>query len=266
MKIRVFSAIILLLIYVPFLLVGGVAYAAIILVTGLLGVKEFIDARENKKKLPTLPKILTYVITGVLILNNYTSSNLELVLDYRIFAFLIFATIIPIILEEDFKKYNIKDAFYLMGTAVFLGIAFNLAIIFRNHSILYLGYLVLITVVTDTFAYITGSFVGKTKLAKNISPKKTVEGLIGGTLMGTFIAMVYYIEFINPGIAIATIGIVTLSLSLFGQLGDLVFSAMKRYFNTKDFSNLIPGHGGILDRFDSLIFVLLATVLFLGII
>lgn len=266
MKIRVISAIIMLAIFVPFLMVGGVAFVGVILLTGLLAVKELIDARENKKKLPLLPKVLTYLVTGILILNNYTSTDLNVVLDYRIFSLLIFSLFFPIVLNNNQKEYNIKDAFYLMGTSVFLGLAFNLAIVFRNHSLLYLVYLVLITIVTDTFAYISGSLVGKNLLAKDISPKKTVEGLIGGTLMGTFVAMIYYIELVNPAVDLLTLGIVTISLSLIGQIGDLVFSAMKRYFNYKDFSNLIPGHGGILDRFDSLIFVLLATILFLGII
>ena len=101
---------------------------------------------------------------------------------------------------------------------------------------------------------------------EKISPNKTIEGLIGGTLMGTFIPMVFYLTVINPNISMQILFIVTISLSLIGQLGDLVFSAIKRHYKVKDFSNLIPGHGGILDRFDSIIFVILGAVLFLSII
>ena len=100
---------------------------------------------------------------------------------------------------------------------------------------------------TDTFALFTGMFIGKNKLAPSISPKKTIEGFIGGALMGTFIATSFYVTVINQSMPL--------------QLGDLVFSFVKREYGKKDFSNLIPGHGGILDRFDSLIFVVLAFIL-----
>ena len=114
---------------------------------------------------------------------------------------------------------------------------------------------------TDTFALFTGMFIGKNKLAPSISPKKTIEGFIGGALMGTFIATAFYVTVINQSMPLVLIIFVTLLLSCVGQLGDLVFSFVKREYGKKDFSNLIPGHGGILDRFDSLIFVVLAFIL-----
>ena len=129
-----------------------------------------------------------------------------------------------------------------------------------------LVYLVLITVMTDTFAYLTGMLIGKHKLLEVISPKKTWEGLIGGTFFGVFIATIYYITVINSNISLLIVIPITLLLSIVGQLGDLFFSAIKRYFDKKDFSNLMPGHGGVLDRLDSLIFVLLAYSFFLNIL
>ena len=120
--------------------------------------------------------------------------------------------------------------------------------------------------ITDIFALVTGSLVGKTPLSKKFSPNKTIEGLIGGTVMGTILATMFYLEAIPTELTITNIVIITMTLSLIGQLGDLVFSSVKRYYNKKDFSNLIPGHGGILDRFDSIIFVALASSLFLFII
>ena len=71
---------------------------------------------------------------------------------------------------------------------------------------------------------------------------------------------------INPNMSLIFITLITIMLSLVGQLGDLVFSSIKRYYDKKDFSDLIPGHGGILDRFDSIIFVVLAFIIVLGII
>ena len=121
-------------------------------------------------------------------------------------------------------------------------------------------------IITGMVSLFTGMFIGKHPLAKKISPKKTIEGLIGGTLMGVFAACTFYLTAINPDIEISHLLIVTTTLSLMGQFGDLFFSAIKRHFGKKDFSNLIPGHGGILDRFDSIIFVIITAILFISVI
>ena len=84
--------------------------------------------------------------------------------------------------------------------------------------------------------------------------------------MGTFVGTVFYFEVINPSISLVLLIFVTLFLAIVGQLGDLVFSSVKRTFQVKDYSELIPGHGGILDRLDSLVFVVLAFILVLGIL
>jgi phosphatidate cytidylyltransferase len=119
---------------------------------------------------------------------------------------------------------------------------------------------------SDTFAYLTGILIGKTKLIESISPKKTWEGTIGGTVLGVFISSMFYITVIKPDINIYQIIFITTFLSILGQFGDLFFSDIKRYYNKKDFSNLIPGHGGILDRMDSIIFVLLGVMFFITIL
>ena len=110
---------------------------------------------------------------------------------------------------------------------------------------------------TDIFAYFVGRAFGKHKFSK-VSPKKSIEGCIGGTI-GSVVLMLIYTYFINKYLGmnysylfILGIGII---LSLVGQIGDFAASTIKRFVDIKDYSNLIPGHGGMLDRIDSLIFL-----------
>ena len=122
-------------------------------------------------------------------------------------------------------------------------------------------FLLLISVVwsTDTFAYLTGKYFGKRRLAPAVSPKKTVEGSFGGSILGTAVSYIVALK-----LAVLPSGVFTalflLVLTVVAQLGDLLESALKRNFNVKDSGNVIPGHGGILDRIDSALAV--APVLF----
>ena len=266
MKKRVLSAIIMILIFVPLLFMGGILFDIFMSLLALGAMHELIKIREKKKEFPIIVKIVSYlliVFSSILIYNqniyNYTMS-------FQLIAFIILMFLLPILLKNMKEDYNINDALYLVGSLLFINIAFNLILVVRNYSLNYLIYLLLITVITDTFALITGIYIGKNKLAPTISPNKTIEGFMGGTLMGTFVATTFYYTAIDSSISIAILLLTTLFLSVVGQLGDLVFSSIKRTYNVKDFSNLIPGHGGILDRLDSLIFVALAFILVMGLI
>ena len=113
--------------------------------------------------------------------------------------------------------------------------------------------------VTDTMAYFTGRLFGKHKLAPDISPKKTIEGSIGGSICCAiaFVLLGVIVSFVVPDsspnyIFLAVSGLV---ISVISQAGDLIMSAMKRHYGIKDFGNLLPGHGGILDRMDSMLAV-----------
>ncbi len=107
----------------------------------------------------------------------------------------------------------------------------------------------------DTFAYIVGKSIGKHKLLEKISPKKTIEGFIGGiifTVLASYIIAKYYIQIkeVNTFIWI----IIALIVSIFGTIGDLIESKFKRIAGVKDSGKIMPGHGGVLDRLDSIIF------------
>lgn len=110
---------------------------------------------------------------------------------------------------------------------------------------------------SDSFAYFAGMFLGKHKLAPALSPKKTIEGSAGG-FIGTIVCMLIYGIIMSANghsVNYVVVAIYGFLGSLAGQLGDLSFSAIKRLHDVKDYSNLIPGHGGILDRFDSMLFI-----------
>ncbi|MBO5121109.1 MAG: phosphatidate cytidylyltransferase [Bacilli bacterium] len=264
---RVVSAVILIAVLLPFLIIGGTPFVILMSVLGVLGLYELLKVRGNvKKKFPVVMRILAYLMTVFLIVNNASSIDLQYDLDYRLVSAIIFLFLVPMVFINNSKKYNLNDALFLVGSVVFIGLSFNLLTVIRNFNVAYIIYLLLITTITDSFALFTGMFIGKHKLAPEISPKKTIEGAIGGSLMGTIVATAFYTTVINSSVPLVFVILITLALTVVGQIGDLAFSAIKRYYGQKDFSDLIPGHGGILDRFDSLVFVVLAFILVLGII
>ena len=134
---------------------------------------------------------------------------------------------------------------------------------YANTCILKCVYIFVVAFITDTYAFIGGNLIGRTKLS-NISPNKTVEGTLIGVILGTMIGTVYYYNFIGSDLLFVIF--MSLVLSIVGEIGDLVFSYIKRDFNKKDYSNIIPGHGGMLDRFDSVIFIALVFMIFLNFI
>ena len=126
---------------------------------------------------------------------------------------------------------------------------------------------ILVCSITDSFAYLVGRKIGKHKLAPRISPSKTVEGSIGGTVVTAAVLMLAALLLDLSGeaeIHYLRFGIYLLTASFVGQFGDLCMSSVKRIEGIKDYSDLLPGHGGILDRFDSQLFVLPYTYLFLA--
>lgn len=266
MKTRIISAIVMLAISIPLLIIGKLPFAIFVTILGACGLYELLHIRKNKKEIPLLLRIFSYLLVAFFILYNRSGNDFTYYLDYRIMAFIMFFFLLPMVFINDRKKYNANDALFLIGSTIFVGLAFNLVLQIRNYSIFYVIYLFLITTMTDTFAMEIGKRIGKTKMAPAISPNKTWEGSVGGIVMGTFVASTFYLTVINADINIATIVFCTMCLSIIAQLGDLTFSSIKRYYGSKDFSNLIPGHGGILDRLDSIIFVMLAFIIIFGII
>lgn len=257
MKERVISAFIALLIVIPLILLGNECFNILVVILGLISLKELLNLKKN---IPDMMKYISYVLFIMLIFYGYTFNGKILLMN---FSFILISFIIlyfSLIYYSNNKKYSIEDVFYLFSSIIFLSAAFNLFIVVRTKGLLLTLYLLLVTTMTDTFAYIFGCKFGKRKLIPKISPNKTVEGFLAGLLFGTIISSVFYILCIDSSTILLTI-LISFVLSIVGQCGDLVFSQIKRHFGIKDFSNIMPGHGGILDRLDSIIFVLFGYII-----
>ncbi len=266
MKTRIISAVVVLAIFIPLLVVGGKWFNFGIFLVSLLGLKEFINIKCTKKDVPLFIKLISYIVMAIIVLSSLEQQQLSFSLDYRLLSGLFIALLLPTVLYHDRTKYSVNDAFYLIGGILFLGVSMSLIMLVRNTSLCLTIYLFLITIITDTYAYFTGMLLGRHKLLESISPKKTWEGVIGGTFFGVLVPSVFYHFLVSQVTPIYVVIIVTLLLSILGQFGDLTFSCIKRYFGKKDFSNIMPGHGGILDRLDSIIFVMLGFVFFMTIL
>lgn len=258
MKERIVSAIFMLIIFIPILLLGGIPFYVFSLILGLISIYELLNLN---KKLPNIVKIITYIFSSILILFKVSGNSFLLSIDFKFLIFLLLVYLSLLVFINKQENYSYKDAFYLIGIVLFVGISFNNFIHIRNISIYLLIYLFLITITTDTFALLIGKKFGKNKLAPLISPNKTIEGFIGGSIIGTILASLFYVFIIKDYKSIILIVFITLILSLVGQLGDLIKSSIKRSAKIKDFSNLIPGHGGVIDRLDSIIFVIMTYIL-----
>lgn len=167
---------------------------------------------------------------------------------------------------------NVKNK-KTIGNVVSVVIAIMIVFFFKTMSavramdkgIFLLGMAILVSTVTDIAAYFVGKGCGKHKLAPVISPNKTIEGCVGGTLFAVIILLILAVISKNNNFISVDFGKLAFYLpaaSLIGQFGDLSMSSIKRIAGIKDYGNLLPGHGGILDRFDSLLFVLPFTYLF----
>ena len=167
------------------------------------------------------------------------------------------------------KEFNITEIFALLGVPFVYSAAFASldCIITRTGGIYYLLLLINFSSVCDTGAYFTGVFFGRHKLCEHVSPKKTVEGAIGGVAASIIVTLIISFAYKTQTNIFIMLG-VTVVMCIIGMLGDLFASIIKRSVGVKDYSNLIPGHGGILDRFDSMLFIspALLSLMLLGVV
>lgn len=244
MKTRVISGIIIGIIALTSVYFGGLYYKGIIAFIAFWGSYEFLKAR--KKAINWFEYAI--MVLFIILINIF----------YHKFIGLLLSLLISLITLAIFdSRVDFEDAAVSFIESVLLGVALNQALYIQEYNKWLFGYIIICALVTDVFAYFSGLLFGKHKLNERVSPKKTIEGSIGGFLFGAIISFVYALCLDFFGFDISFVIVCSLLLPLVSQIGDLAFSLIKRHYGIKDFSNLIPGHGGILDRFDSVIFTLI---------
>ncbi len=255
MKQRLISAFVALLICIPIILINGIVFKIGIVAISIAALFEIL--RASKKEYPKFISILSYILLSLFILLD-KNIVIKILLTFLLLS-------IPVIFINN-EKYNIEDFIYIFANTIFLGIVFSFFILIRDKDLNIFIFIFLITILTDTFAFIGGKLFGKHKLIPAVSPNKTIEGSVIGSLFGTIFPSIFYIYMIDPGSNIGSIILIVLLLSILGQIGDLFFSSIKRFYKIKDFSNIMPGHGGILDRLDSSIFVIIGYIIIINFI
>lgn len=243
MKTRIITALLIILCVIPPLVYGGILIGALLAFIIIAGGIELMALSEHKGVWP-------FIIKPIAILCVFLLLYVTPALTYPLMGIicLIFLSI-PIFTD----RYHAKDAFLCIAYILFFyAIASAFLNIFKTDRLL-VWYIIIATYATDTGAYFCGRFLGKHKLNVRISPKKTWEGAVGGWICGALLSFVFAYVLL-PDLSLITIAAGSCIMSITGQIGDLAFSAIKRCFQIKDFSDLLPGHGGVLDRVDSLVF------------
>jgi phosphatidate cytidylyltransferase len=226
----------------------------------VVGIIEFCNLVNLKKVNAIIIGIALFVIFSFFEITNLTSWFLiigTLFISFRL-IYLLFS-------QQNIKLDETSKYVYLIGYVVLPIIILTKIPLLQNvfEPKIIIGIFILIWT-NDTFAYIVGKSIGKNKLFESISPKKTIEGFVGGIVFAIIAGILIAKFYLQMPIYFWVI--IALLISIFGSIGDLVESKFKRIAGVKDSGNIMPGHGGVLDRLDSVIFVAPFLYLFLQII
>ncbi|MDF2820688.1 MAG: putative rane protein [Clostridiales bacterium] len=252
MLIRTLSAVILFPIVVFVMINGGILLLSLLGLGALIGVYEFYRVMKIEKDILAIVGYLYTIGYFILLGTDYSVHALSFITSYII--------VILVISVIKYPKYQIETLATAFLPLVYVAVMLSYIYIVRmsEHGQWTVWLIFICAWGADTCAYLAGNLFGKHKLSPKLSPNKTIEGSVGGILGAILIAVVYGILIhskVNTEIPIAVIfGIIALGGSILSQFGDLAASGIKRIKNIKDYGNLIPGHGGIIDRMDSVFF------------
>lgn len=241
LSMRVLTGVIGIFLLIFVILKGELYLSFSIFILSIIGLREFYGALNNINIRPV--NFIGYISSlGIFVSNVYEEISVESILALTLIGLLIFFL---------FRK-NITIGDIGMTLLGIIYIPFLLSHVYYLNGTKYIWLIFIMAFGTDTFAYIAGNLFGKNKLSPSISPNKTIEGSIGGILGSLILTIVYSLYFgLSPLWKFMILAIIA---SIISQIGDLVASKIKRIVNIKDYGFIMPGHGGVLDRFDSIIF------------
>jgi phosphatidate cytidylyltransferase len=273
MKQRVVTGVVLALVMIPLFIIGKLPLNILLMLLSAGATYELFNLYNKENKLPSSIMVIE-VILGMVLYFTIQSYFEGVITIHWIFMMIMFVLVVGAILSVFCPTFDADKFSQLLLNTFYPAFGFGAIFGLRSFGLYDLGFLFMITVMTDVFAYAVGVRIGKHRLAVHISPKKSIEGSVGGTLVATILTMGYIYVF-----KMETIGSIQLSffisialvvfISIMGQIGDLVASKLKRTYDVKDYSNIFPGHGGIMDRFDSVLFAAMVLMLlneFVGIL
>ncbi|EIJ81468.1 Phosphatidate cytidylyltransferase [Bacillus methanolicus PB1] len=252
MKQRIVTAITAAAVFLPIVFIGNMAFLAMIYLLATISLYELLKMR--KLNLFSVPGIISLALLWIFLLPNEYLNLIE-DLNYSKVEVALLAVLLFLTYTVATKnRFSFDDVAFSTMAILYIGIGFYYFIETREAGLIYVFYSLFIVWATDSGAYFIGRAFGKNKLWPEISPNKTVEGFIGGIVCAIIVGILF-VFFTDIDASLIQLMIITVFLSIFGQIGDLVESALKRHYDVKDSGKILPGHGGILDRFDSLLFV-----------
>ena len=271
MKTRVISGIIFGALALGLIIAGGYALKATILIFSAIGLYEFYKSFKEKGHKPMQPLGMMYLLfpLATFFPKLFYVGPMSVIfkdgscpVDFFTFLQILILVGLMAALVLKYPKFNIIDATITMFGGFYVVVGFSYFIFLDNMANgIYLVILALLgCVASDTFALFSGKLFGKKKLCPELSPKKTIAGSIGAFIGTIVVLMIYgivlWLTGAYKGIPLYHYAILGIIIGGLTQIGDLCASAIKRYSGIKDFGNLIPGHGGILDRCDGYIIVI----------
>ncbi|MFD2925555.1 phosphatidate cytidylyltransferase [Halobacillus naozhouensis] len=252
MKQRTITAVVAALIFLPIVMLGDVIFQAFVYLIASIAIYELM--RMKKIARYSLASVITLLLMWTLMYKQGMFWGYDLPVtksELTLLAVLILLSYTVLVKN----RFTFDDVGFLLLSAIYIGMGFYYLIVTREEGLQFIFYALFVVWATDTGAYIFGRLFGKHKLWPQISPKKTIEGSVGGVILACVVAYIFHmIEPFSHSLLIVLL--VTILISIAGQIGDLVESALKRHYAVKDSGKILPGHGGVLDRFDSLIFML----------
>ncbi len=248
LKTRVLSAVVGIPLLLGLLYLGGAYWQGFFILLAILSLGEYYKMMRNRQFKPLqIPGLLMLLVI----------MHLPLYPDYLIPAVFLTLVVSVVYMVLKYPRFDYIDLALSIFGPCYLGFLFNYSLIIGKMSnsfyIILLAFL--LTWCSDIGGYFAGRFWGSHKLAPQLSPAKTWEGALGASVLPVILAMVFFRVIHIESIPLAYVLILGLLTGFTAQFGDLFESGIKRYFNVKDSGNIIPGHGGVMDRFDSFLFV-----------